>query len=65
MQPYEVFKERLVLYRMEPVIATAAHPASDRPRPRLAKSIARIRLAVASCAALAMTAVFAATLVAH
>jgi len=61
MQPYEVFKERLVLYRMEPVIATA----SDRPRPRLAKSIARIRLAVASCAALAMTAVFAATLVTH
>jgi len=65
MQPYEVFKERLVLYRMEPVIAAAEHPASCRPRPRLAKSIAKIRLAVASCATLAMTAVFVATLVTH
>ena len=65
MQPYEVFKERLVLYRMEPDITALERPTPDRPRPRLAKSIARIRLAVASCAALAMTAVFAATLVTH
>ncbi|HVM84620.1 MAG TPA: hypothetical protein VMW18_12085 [Candidatus Binatia bacterium] len=65
MQPYEVFKERLVLYRMEPDITALERPTPDRPRPRLVKSIAKIRLVVASCAVLAMTVVFAAALATH
>jgi hypothetical protein len=65
MQPFDLFKERLVQYRMLPEIPAEGYQADARARPRLASAIARIRLVVASCAFVAMTVVFVGALTAH
>jgi hypothetical protein len=63
MQPFDLFKERLVLYRTTP--EASALEIASRTRPSLAKSIAKARLIVAGCAAVVMTVVFVGVLATH
>ena len=65
MQPYELFTERLIRERIVPEVSAVGDRIDSKPRPRLGKSIAKIRLIVASCATVAMTWLFVGALVAH
>jgi hypothetical protein len=65
MQPFDPFKERLVRYRMVPVVPSSGYAVDSRPNLRLAKTVAKLRLIVASCAALVMTIVFVGAFASH
>jgi hypothetical protein len=65
MQPFDLFKERLVLYRMTPEVPTLGYEVAGRPKQSLAKPIAKARLIVAGCAVAVMVIALVGTLATH
>jgi hypothetical protein len=65
MQPFDLFRERLVLYRMTPEVSALGDQIAIWQKRSLAKPIAKARLIVAGCAAVVLTLVFVGALATH
>jgi hypothetical protein len=63
MQPFDLFKERLVRYQMVPEIPLAADALDTRPKPRRIAPTSSFRFMLASSAVAAVAVVFIGVLV--